>query len=1282
MTDAELLLNFSHTARLTCPSPFAPTANTIRRASEPQHKESLDRASFSRHVKGNIDVADLSFHAKDGSVELERYTEVVNHAIIVPMGIQAEAPKPSSKENRGSKAAMVNAEDQNVDAQIGLTPSGGLSTGSPRNDKSPPQHGGRIGSFYRQDDKIPKAVTRGIPDESNVGKVAQENRNPDSAINTKTAEENPRSAAFCAACKFERNLSCAEVENSATSWISCDGCKAWFHFACAGFKNEREVRAVDKFRCKKCKPVFGATTYVRKSSRAHSAIDYAGLHQGVIKTSDERMEHHYIQPIKDGIITFLPENFARMRPELVTAEFFAKNGGMHEPVIIPADLNPRPTPVQTAESAREQSHAQPEKAGKAEEAPGEDFEHHYVPNEGQDALDMVIPQGLTVRQVAELYGPEEKVEVIDVKSQNGENKKWNMRRWADYYENPDNKVVRNVISLEVSQSKLGRLIRRPKIVRDLDLQDAVWPEDLSAKGEYPRVQFYCLMSVADCFTDFHIDFGGSSVFYHILKGKKTFLFIPPKEKHLKKYEEWCMSPAQNWTFLADQTKECYRVDLSEGDTMLIPSGWIHAVWTPEDSLVIGGNFLTSMNFAMQLRIAQVEKATGVARKFRYPHFQKLHWFIAFHYMDTDPLPDDLKEDFYRGEVFPREQPIYNDFDAWGENSRPGKHNYNARYYSQGEVEGLRDLTAYLLRTVLIDLGLISEGITTETRNAVRKSIPRSHGDPLDVVKKFAAWCTWKRGNELLHHWAYPDAKLEENIPPEKLSVATMKKLDREAAKSAALQAPRRQSARKQSVQGATLPLDNTAPQEFFVPPDHQNSEDSLNASSAIVEGFLYETNKKGRVFSSVGSGPNRKTACEACRKRRRACKHKDQMVPSNQSDELKHFFHVSAQDKTVFTQPISNDGAEDTPSQSIDGIIVAVPPRANSIHEHNGNTMYQTPQRLQDGSEDVYKNAKEERAEILASGLSNTGLSRPRTKACNDCRKSKVILPNSTALLMLIVSQRRCIHDAFGNEDPMKVAEQIIPRPHARKSHKTKNANVLSIFPQEQPGSTDPFTDTAVATLDRVAALQPTPVGQDALQPGSPDTSSSASTIHSRIGIEAVQTPAEGTNIVETPSDQSVAESGVVINVQHSSMAERPDEGVVLSEATPSQSRPATALARPSSSLISPPASSNDDIGSSPINTAMMYSPSPPPSKLLSNQAHKEVLQRHTPESGSLRRASSSSFEQRRQDHGHYDAKKLPIAAPSSETRTAPMAIADEESLRLIKELQVQEYGLRRRGKA
>ena len=43
-------------------------------------------------------------------------------------------------------------------------------------------------------------------------------------------------------------------------WISCDGCKCWFHYVCAGFNSEREVREIDKFYCGACKPKFGSTT--------------------------------------------------------------------------------------------------------------------------------------------------------------------------------------------------------------------------------------------------------------------------------------------------------------------------------------------------------------------------------------------------------------------------------------------------------------------------------------------------------------------------------------------------------------------------------------------------------------------------------------------------------------------------------------------------------------------------------------------------------------------------------------------------------------------------------------------------------------------------------------------------------------------------------------------------------------------------------------------------------------------------------------------------------------
>ena len=828
----------------------------------------------------------------------------------------------------------------------------------------------------------------------------------------------PNSTAVCAVCSFAQNSLGIDSENNATSWISCDSCKLWFHFACAGFKNEREVRSVDKYRCRKCKPIHGSTTYVRKSSRAHSAIDYAGLHEGVIKTSDDRPEHHYIQPIKDGTIKFMPEAFARMRPELVTAEYFEKGVGMKEPIIIPAAFNPQPRPSTTMERwGNSQAGEVPQLGALEDNASPEawfspDLESQRILDEGQDSLDMVMPQGLTVRKVAELYGPEEKVEVIDVKSQNGENKKWNMRRWAEYYENQNNnKIVRNVISLEVSQSKLGRLIRRPQIVRDLDLQDSVWPEDLLAKGEFPHVQFYCLMSVADCFTDFHIDFGGSSVFYHILKGKKTFFFIPPKEKHLKKYEEWCMSPAQNWTFLPDQTKECYRVDLSEGDTMLIPSGWIHAVWTPEDSLVIGGNFLTRMNYGMQLRIAQVEKATGVARKFRYPHFQKLHWYTALRYVEDDPLPDNIRDLLENGGIFRRNKPAYYDFDEWGQNSRSGPERYNARYYSEPELDGLPDLTRYLLRTALIDIGSITEGISADTRNAVKKSIPRGHGEPLDIVKTFAIWCAWKRGNEPIPHWAYRDA-VPETAGPDKLSLAASKKLDQ----AAALKAPRRQSARMQSYKDsfehtATVLANGEAGVLAHSSPatGTKRPSDELNTSGQ-GENTISPVPKRPKMASGSGVTTHRKTACDLCRRRRRACKHKDQVEASTYNAQSAR----TGQNDLPLEVPLGGTalqeklnlfgGLFDSAQAKSNGVQVrestsgpqqdsnSVAPSHRFDNSSTLSSRIETPPRGQDFVRD------------LSTISSNVSLPRPRAKACNECRKSKVGRDHSVCLQSVLLT--------------------------------------------------------------------------------------------------------------------------------------------------------------------------------------------------------------------------------------------------------------------------------------
>jgi F-box/leucine-rich repeat protein 10/11 len=62
---------------------------------------------------------------------------------------------------------------------------------------------------------------------------------------------------ICAGC---HSTDSATSIGDGEQWISCDGCKEWFHYACAGFKSQREVRAIDKFYCEGCKPKFGNTT--------------------------------------------------------------------------------------------------------------------------------------------------------------------------------------------------------------------------------------------------------------------------------------------------------------------------------------------------------------------------------------------------------------------------------------------------------------------------------------------------------------------------------------------------------------------------------------------------------------------------------------------------------------------------------------------------------------------------------------------------------------------------------------------------------------------------------------------------------------------------------------------------------------------------------------------------------------------------------------------------------------------------------------------------------------
>ena len=300
--------------------------------------------------------------------------------------------------------------------------------------------------------------------------------------------------------------------------------------------------------------------------------------------------------------------------------------------------------------------------------------------------------------------------------------------------------------------------------------------------------------------------------------------------------------------------------------------------------------------------------------------------------------------------------------------------------------------------------------------------------------------------------------------------------------------------------------------------------------------------------------------------------------------------------------------------------------------------------------------------------------------------------------MLLTDVQRRCIHDAYGNEDPVKVRESAIPRPHARKSNtQMKEASTPKKHVQ---GTVRKHNVDQQQTMPNVSESEehmrrPAPIANMIASRASPlpdyfpQVSSSeplpldpALFKDNANSIPHEEQTSVPSSLQQSRSPSTVLHHGYIEDLsdkvhdqwQIASSCPAPDIDVGTARLVSSE-----IFEPPASSLVSPPASSHDDAGISPINAhAEMGWKSPTTSSRHSSSQPKQ-MQRYTPESGSMRRASSSSYGENLHEQ---PASAAGLSSDQkSKGRTSSDNMADEDSMKLIKELQAEEYGLRRRGK-
>ncbi|KAM9113427.1 histone lysine demethylase PHF8 isoform 1-T1 [Pangshura tecta] len=361
--------------------------------------------------------------------------------------------------------------------------------------------------------------------------------------------------------------------------IECDVCQDWFHGSCVGVE-EDAAADIDLYHCPNCQLAHGPSVMKRR--------------RGPQRQQDAGLSREAGAAVRTGSTQFIKELQARTFPS--ADEVILKPSG--------AQL--------TVEFLEENSFSVP------------------ILVLRKEGLGMTLPPpSFTVRDIEHHVGPDREIDVIDVSRQ--ADLRMRLGDFVSYFCAARRDKVLNVISLEFSESRLSNLVETPKIVRKLSWVENLWPGE--SVFERPSVQKYCLMGTQGSYTDFHIDFGGTSVWYHVLWGEKIFYLVRPSPANLARFEAWSSSSNQSETFFGDQAEHCYRCPLRQGQTLFIPTGWIHAVLTPVDCLAFGGNFLHSLNIEMQLKAYEIEKRLSTADLFRFPNFETICWYVGKHLLD-------------------------------------------------------------------------------------------------------------------------------------------------------------------------------------------------------------------------------------------------------------------------------------------------------------------------------------------------------------------------------------------------------------------------------------------------------------------------------------------------------------------------------------------------------------------------------------------------------------------------------------------------------------------------
>ncbi|KAK7701052.1 JmjC domain-containing histone demethylation protein 1 [Botryosphaeria dothidea] len=141
----------------------------------------------------------------------------------------------------------------------------------------------------------------------------------------------------------------------------------------------------------------------------------------------------------------------------------------------------------------------------------------------------------------------------------------------------------------------------------------MWVGKSFASQPHSHQEFF-IASTRNCITPTHVDTGGANTWVAVLEGRKIWFF--PRSSLVDH------AAAVQWLGVAGSLEPesldaggWAKVELKAGDILVMPPSFPHAVFTPDPTLVVGGQFYTAANLGRTVHgVALQERAPAVSNE--------------------------------------------------------------------------------------------------------------------------------------------------------------------------------------------------------------------------------------------------------------------------------------------------------------------------------------------------------------------------------------------------------------------------------------------------------------------------------------------------------------------------------------------------------------------------------------------------------------------------------------------------------------------------------------------